>query len=169
MDPCIRGRWITFRIGESVDTSKINWKYSIGHRIPASKWWKKCGNAVWLWQRNWDRINTSTATRMCLRSWPWHTWLSIITLAYFELLSLFSPTELDALVFGHIFTILTTPLPNSDLQQMIKNNFKPLVDFCDRIEREFFKKWFGSSKTCTVYRPQCILPTEHFVVLVPCY
>lgn len=51
-----------------------------------------------------------------------------------------SPTELDALVFGHIFTILTTPLPNSDLQQMIKNNFRPLVEFCDRIEKEFFKK-----------------------------
>lgn len=52
----------------------------------------------------------------------------------------FSPTELDALVFGHIFTILTTPLPNNNLQQLIKNNFQSLVDLCSRIEKDFFNK-----------------------------
>lgn len=51
---------------------------------------------------------------------------------------IYSPTELDALVFGHIFTILTTPLPNNQLQQLIKNNFGSLVDLCFRIEKEFF-------------------------------
>lgn len=51
-----------------------------------------------------------------------------------------SPTELDALVFGHIFTILTTPLPNNSLQQLIKNNFETLVEHCFRIEKEFFNK-----------------------------
>lgn len=51
-----------------------------------------------------------------------------------------SPTELDALVFGHIFTILTTHLPNSDLQNLIKNNFRSLVEFCDRIEKDYFRR-----------------------------
>jgi len=49
-----------------------------------------------------------------------------------------SPTELDALVFGHIYTILTTPLPNSDLQQLIKNKFETLIQFCLRIEKTFY-------------------------------
>lgn len=62
----------------------------------------------------------------------------------FQLLSFFhsficSPTELDALVFGHIFTILTTPLPNQDLQQLVTENFTSLVEFCSRIEKEFFQ------------------------------
>lgn len=62
---------------------------------------------------------------------------------YYKLMcffSRFSPTELDALVFGHIFTILTTPLPNNNLQQLIKNNFQSLVDLCSRIEKDFFGK-----------------------------
>lgn len=56
-----------------------------------------------------------------------------------------SPTELDALVFGHIFTILTTPLPNNSLQQLIKDNFSTLVDLCFRIEKEFFGGGSGTS------------------------
>lgn len=100
----------------------------------------------------------ATLTRMNIDFYCW--WL---TLAF----PFFRPTELDALVFGHIFTILTTPLPNSDLQQMIKNNFRPLVDFCDRIEREFFKKWICNRLRCKwtwPYRRQCIWrnsPTVH--------
>lgn len=66
---------------------------------------------------------------------------SVINRPIFTLsLNLYSPTELDALVFGHIFTILTTPLPNNNLQHLIKNNFESLVNLCFRIEKEFFSK-----------------------------
>lgn len=64
----------------------------------------------------------------------------MILLLLFLFFFFFSPTELDALVFGHIFTILTTPLPNNNLQQLIKNNFQTLVDLCFRIEKDFFGK-----------------------------
>lgn len=78
-------------------------------------------------------------------NWPWrYRFWQFLTLHSLK----FRPTELDALVFGHIFTILTTPLPNSDLQHMIKNNFRPLVDFCDRIEQEFFRKWTRLVEYC---------------------
>ena len=30
------------------------------------------------------------------------------------------PTELDALVFGHVFSILTTPLPENRLKVILK-------------------------------------------------
>jgi metaxin len=30
------------------------------------------------------------------------------------------PTELDALVFGHLFTILTTPLPDGRLASIVR-------------------------------------------------
>lgn len=53
---------------------------------------------------------------------------------------LFSPTELDALVFGHIYTILTTSLPNADLQNLINDKFPSLVQFCLRVERQFFSQ-----------------------------
>lgn len=64
-----------------------------------------------------------------------------------KIIIFFSPTELDALVFGHIFTILTTPLPNNQLQHLIKNNFESLVELCFRIEREFFNKSSAGSST----------------------
>ncbi|CAH1108523.1 unnamed protein product [Psylliodes chrysocephalus] len=49
------------------------------------------------------------------------------------------PTELDALVFGHLFTILTTPLPRSDLANIVRN-YPSLIDLVKRIEKEYFKK-----------------------------
>ncbi|CAG9863315.1 unnamed protein product [Phyllotreta striolata] len=49
------------------------------------------------------------------------------------------PTELDALVFGHLFTILTTPLPRSDLANIVRN-YPSLIDLVKRIENEYFKK-----------------------------
>lgn len=48
------------------------------------------------------------------------------------------PTELDALIFGHLFTILTTSLPNNILAEIINKN-QSLVNFCKRIESNFFK------------------------------
>ncbi|XP_013404231.1 metaxin-2 isoform X4 [Lingula anatina] len=47
------------------------------------------------------------------------------------------PTELDALVFGHLFTILTTPMPVNKLAEIVKN-FDNLVHFCARIEQQYF-------------------------------
>uniref|UniRef100_A0A8D8X3U1 Metaxin-2 n=1 Tax=Cacopsylla melanoneura TaxID=428564 RepID=A0A8D8X3U1_9HEMI len=49
------------------------------------------------------------------------------------------PTELDALVFGHIYAILTTPLPNNRLAATIRA-YPNLVDHCTRIEEAYFKK-----------------------------
>ncbi|KAJ8965385.1 hypothetical protein NQ317_006459 [Molorchus minor] len=50
-----------------------------------------------------------------------------------------SPTELDALVFGHLFTILTTPLPKSDLANIVRS-YPQLINLVQRIEKEYFKK-----------------------------
>lgn len=48
------------------------------------------------------------------------------------------PTELDALVFGHLFTILTTPLTSSLLAERVKSHSN-LVSFCRRIDDAYFK------------------------------
>lgn len=49
----------------------------------------------------------------------------------------FRPTELDALVFGHLFTILTTRLTSSELAERIKS-YSNLLSFCRRIEQTYF-------------------------------
>nr|XP_023024824.1 metaxin-2-like [Leptinotarsa decemlineata] len=49
------------------------------------------------------------------------------------------PTELDALVFGHLFTILTTPLPRSDLANIVRN-YPSLIELVQRVEKGFFGK-----------------------------
>jgi len=49
------------------------------------------------------------------------------------------PTELDALVFGHLFTILTTPLPDNRLKAIVQQ-FNNLVKLCENIERDYFEK-----------------------------
>ncbi|EMP35079.1 Metaxin-2 [Chelonia mydas] len=48
------------------------------------------------------------------------------------------PTELDALVFGHLFTILTTQLTSDELSEKVKN-YSNLVAFCRRIEQHYFE------------------------------
>ncbi|KAF6115140.1 metaxin 2 [Phyllostomus discolor] len=48
------------------------------------------------------------------------------------------PTELDALVFGHLYTILTTQLTNDELSEKVKN-YSNLLAFCRRIEQHFFE------------------------------
>lgn len=53
-------------------------------------------------------------------------------------LFLFSPTELDALVFGHLFTMLTTSLPVGRFADIIKQ-FENLTDFCSRIDLKYFE------------------------------
>ncbi|XP_043258196.1 metaxin-2-like isoform X2 [Colletes gigas] len=47
------------------------------------------------------------------------------------------PNELDALVFGHIFTIITTPLPGNKLANIVQS-YQLLVNLCKRIETSIF-------------------------------
>lgn len=51
------------------------------------------------------------------------------------------PTELDALVFGHVYNLLTFQIPGlKKLETILKNKlFKTLVDLCKRIEKAYFK------------------------------
>ncbi|OXB65848.1 hypothetical protein ASZ78_002767 [Callipepla squamata] len=48
------------------------------------------------------------------------------------------PTELDALVFGNLFTILTTQLITDELSEKVKN-YGNLTAFCRRIEQQYFE------------------------------
>ncbi|KAB0804790.1 hypothetical protein PPYR_01760 [Photinus pyralis] len=50
-----------------------------------------------------------------------------------------NPTELDALIFGHLFTILTTPLPNSHIANIVRN-FPSLINLVQRVEKDYFKR-----------------------------
>ncbi|ESP02991.1 hypothetical protein LOTGIDRAFT_185769 [Lottia gigantea] len=50
------------------------------------------------------------------------------------------PTELDALVFGHLYTILTTRLPVSRFAVIVEG-FSNLAAFCKRVEENFYKKF----------------------------
>ena len=53
------------------------------------------------------------------------------------------PTELDALVFGHIFSILTTPLPDNRAKNIVQQ-YGNLVKLCENIERDYFEKMNSS-------------------------
>uniref|UniRef100_A0A3B3SZM8 Metaxin 2 n=1 Tax=Paramormyrops kingsleyae TaxID=1676925 RepID=A0A3B3SZM8_9TELE len=48
------------------------------------------------------------------------------------------PTELDALVFGHLFTILTTQLTSNELSDKVKT-YSNLLTFVHRIEQTYFE------------------------------
>ena len=50
------------------------------------------------------------------------------------------PTELDALVFGHLFTILTTPMPDNGRMASIVKSHSNLVELCSFIDREYFDR-----------------------------
>lgn len=49
------------------------------------------------------------------------------------------PTELDALVFGHLFTILTTPLPNNRFASIVRG-YPNLIELCKLVEKEYFER-----------------------------
>ncbi|KAG8195296.1 hypothetical protein JTE90_028444 [Oedothorax gibbosus] len=49
------------------------------------------------------------------------------------------PTELDAVVFGHLFAVLTTPLPDNKLCTIIRE-YQNLVDLCQNIDVNYFQK-----------------------------
>ncbi|KRZ08143.1 Metaxin-2 [Trichinella zimbabwensis] len=48
-----------------------------------------------------------------------------------------SPTEIDALIFGHLYTLLTTSLPNVAIGGILKK-FPNLLEFCEEFERVYF-------------------------------
>ncbi|XP_017844180.1 metaxin-2 isoform X1 [Drosophila busckii] len=48
------------------------------------------------------------------------------------------PCELDAIAFGHLFSILTTQLPNMALATTVQK-FKRLVAFCQFIDEKYFQ------------------------------
>jgi len=48
------------------------------------------------------------------------------------------PTELDALVFGHLYTLLTTVLPGGHFTSVLRD-FDNLCKFCKRIEDLYFR------------------------------
>lgn len=61
----------------------------------------------------------------------------------------YRPTELDSLVFGHLFTILTTRLTSTELAERIKSHSN-LLSFCRRIEQTYFEdksSWRMGKKT----------------------
>lgn len=45
--------------------------------------------------------------------------------------------QLDALAFGHLYTILTTDLPNNRIAEALKKH-QNLIEFCKRIDDELF-------------------------------
>ena len=58
----------------------------------------------------------------------------------------FRPTELDALVFGHLFSILTTPLPDTRLASIVRGH-KNLVELCQQIDKEYFDRLTSSKSS----------------------
>jgi len=56
------------------------------------------------------------------------------------------PTELDALVFGHLFSILTTPLPDTRLASIVRGH-KNLVELCQQIDKEYFDRLTSSKSS----------------------
>uniref|UniRef100_A0A914GX53 Metaxin-2 n=1 Tax=Globodera rostochiensis TaxID=31243 RepID=A0A914GX53_GLORO len=48
-------------------------------------------------------------------------------------------TELDALAFGHLYTILTTEMPNGAMVDALKK-YPNLITFCENIDKEYFSE-----------------------------
>lgn len=57
---------------------------------------------------------------------------------YIVVAFVFRPTELDAVVFGHLFTILTTTLPSPRLAEIVQK-YGNLSELCRHIHEEYFK------------------------------
>jgi metaxin len=51
----------------------------------------------------------------------------------------YRPTELDAYVFGHLFTLLTTELPDVDIGEVVKK-YENLKMFTKRVETIYFSR-----------------------------
>ena len=70
----------------------------------------------------------------------------IVSYVTMYLLLNFRPTELDALVFGHLFSILTTPLPDTRLASIVRQH-KNLVELCQTIDKEYFDRLTSSKSS----------------------
>lgn len=64
--------------------------------------------------------------------------LCIYQMLYLIINICFRPTELDALVFGHLFSIITTPLLNNRFAATVRA-YDNLVQLCVCIETEFYQ------------------------------
>ncbi|KAL3070127.1 hypothetical protein niasHT_039101 [Heterodera trifolii] len=51
------------------------------------------------------------------------------------------PTELDALAFGHLYTLLTTEMPNKAIVETL-SKYPNLIAFCKTIDKEYFSQNF---------------------------
>lgn len=49
------------------------------------------------------------------------------------------PTELDALLYGHLFAILTTNLPDSRFADYV-SHYPNLVKFYEKLQHDYFEK-----------------------------
>ena len=47
------------------------------------------------------------------------------------------PSRLDALLYGYLAAIIAAPLPVGELQQLVQS-YEPLVQFTQRVQRQFF-------------------------------
>lgn len=47
------------------------------------------------------------------------------------------PTELDAAVFGHLYTLITTALPADRLTEIVQA-YTNLAEFCQRVHQQYF-------------------------------
>lgn len=78
------------------------------------------------------------------------------------------PTELDALAFGHLYTILTTELPNMDLANSMRK-YPNLTDFCRRIDQKYFTAnwccyWYFTSLNCHKWNQSISLGDVRFFI-----
>lgn len=69
----------------------------------------------------------------------WKTYPLYLKIVFNNYCIIFRPTELDALLFGHLFTILTTPLPNLELANTVRR-FPTLINLVKKVEKDYFKR-----------------------------
>ncbi|CAH1773806.1 unnamed protein product [Owenia fusiformis] len=63
------------------------------------------------------------------------------------------PSEIDALVFGHLFTILSTSQPKMDLAHIV-GEFENLAAFCIHIDNKYFTEIWRNDSTAEIQRHQ---------------
>jgi len=47
------------------------------------------------------------------------------------------PSELDAAVFGQLYTLITTALPADQLSEIVQS-YTNLAEFCQRVHKQYF-------------------------------
>ena len=54
-------------------------------------------------------------------------------------ISVTRPSELDALAYGHLYSLITTALPATAIADTVKS-FENLAQFCRRVDRVYFQE-----------------------------